>query len=82
MDIFLKNWIPLTLLLCLSVGAWLVGFLLTRKSGQKPQRVLIGCLSAVSLLSNLALIVVVLASGGGIEHVIAVLLFSLLVTLH
>lgn len=82
MDIFLKNWIPVVLLLCLSVGAWLCAFLLTRKGGKPPKRVLLGAFSAVSLLSNLALIVVLLASGGGIEHITAVLMLSLLFTLH
>lgn len=82
MDIFLKNWLPITLLLCLSVGAWLVGFLLTRKKGAgKKGWILILC-SAVSFLSNLALIFTLLASGGGIEHITAVLLLSLLFTLY
>lgn len=82
MDIFLKNWLPVSLLLLLSVGAWLFGFILSKikkKSLPSAQKLLI---CAISLLANLTLAFLSLVWGGDLEHIAAIFLLSLLLCLH
>ena len=82
MDIFLNNRLPVLILLFFSVGAWLFGFVLSkiRKRGNPLALKILLC--AISLVSNLILSVSILAWGGGLEHITAVFMLSLLVTLY
>ena len=82
MDIFLKNWLPVSLLLLLSVGAGLFGSILSKIKKQGLPSALNLLLCAISLLANLTLAFFTLVWGGGLEHITAVFLLSLLLTLH
>ena len=82
MDIFLKNWLPTSLLLLVSAGAWLFSLIYSRVKERSLPTVPKLLLCAASLTANLALSLLVLAWGGGLEHVTLVFLFSLLLMLH
>ena len=82
MDIFLKNWLPVSLLLLLSVGAWLFGYIFFKIKKQGLPSALKLLLCVISLLANLTLAFLSLVWSGGLEHIAAVFMLSLLLTLY
>jgi len=82
MNIFIENWIPFSALLLVSIGSWLVGYVVStkRKKGNSPAVKLL--LSSVSLLANTVLSILILVWGGGLEHLTAVFMLSLFLTLN
>lgn len=81
MNIFLNNRLPVLILLFFSIGAWLFGFVLSKIRKKATPAALKILLCAISLTSNVILSVLTLAWGGGLEHITAIFMLSLLVTL-
>ena len=82
MDIFIENWLLTVLLLLLSAGAWFVSLILDKKCVSQNKDTFRILLSILSLLSNLTLIFLVLVWGGGLEHIAAILMLSLIFMLR
>jgi hypothetical protein len=82
MDIFLENLLPVSLLLLVSLGAWLFTFIFAKVKKQSLPSALKLLLCAVSVAANLTLAFFTLVWGCGLEHITAVFLLSLLLVLH
>ena len=82
MDIFLKNWLPASLLLLVSAGAPLFCFIYSRIKGRSLPTAPKLLLCTLSLTADIVLSFLLLAWGGGLEHVMLIFLFSLLLMLH
>ena len=83
MDILLKHWLPVLLLLLPSLVTAVVFLLLGRKRRGESGKVRILCsaLTGLSVLSGGALSVFLLTVGGGIELILPLLLLCLLFVL-
>ena len=82
MDLFLDNWLPVSALLFVSIGAWLFSHILSKIKKQSCPPAIKLLLCAISLLANITLAFFILVWGGGLEHITAVFMLSLLFTLH
>ena len=83
MDILLKHWLPIVLLLLPSIAAATVFAVFGKRKKELASggRVLTAALTVLSVLSGAGLVVFVLSVGGGIELILPLLLLPLLVTL-
>lgn len=78
MDIILKQAIPLSILLALTLLCYVGEFLAKKKLGQTRRGALLaGVCTVVALLSNTGMIVTLLMGGGSVEEILPVLLLSL-----